>query len=111
MHGTVAEVLTAARWILANVGWTKRAFARDKRGEALWARGNWNDLAVCFCARGAVYATTFDSDSKTMAAVALDAAVTDGDCGNGVAGFNDRQRSVAPVLALFDRVIRAEAGK
>ena len=99
MKGSVKEVLTAAKWILQNVGWTKGALARDAAGE--WVRSN-EPSATCFCIRGAVSATTFDRRSKATAEDAMRDTLTNG----SLVEFNDSQATVKPILALIDRTIR-----
>jgi hypothetical protein len=55
MSKEVAEVLTKARNILEDLGWTQACFAKDKNGLAVDFD---NSEATCFCSAGAIWKAT-----------------------------------------------------
>lgn len=78
--------------------WTRLASARRADGASTYAL---DELAVCWCLSGGTYVVEpefagFDLD------VALKAALPRG-C--GIVEFNDRQKTVKPVLRLIDKAI------
>jgi hypothetical protein len=96
----VLEALVEARGRLAPPGaWTKGEFARDADGHAV---DSLDPAAVCFCAAGAIDATT--AGDFNLYSAARDALMEDMDS-RGLAHFNDTQNSVEPVLAQFDKTI------
>lgn len=101
---TVKETLTAARWILENVGWCQGSYYKDKNGSnvGLAARHNPENVA-CACALGSIYLVENDEP------FAIDKAITtlaDASKIGSIADFNDDPgRTKQEVLDLFDRAI------
>jgi hypothetical protein len=101
---TAVEILRYARALLAKRGgWTKGSNARDKRGLSI----NATDANACkFCAFGAIYRSNYDLNRETSTSPVETLLLKAFDKeGFGLAGFNDRQTTVKPVLALYDKAI------
>lgn len=95
---TPGQVLREARQLLVEKGWTRGQYAIDARGTPVSAR---NPDAAAFCMLGAVQ-HVYGSFGASAVIRLLERAA-----GPGVEliSFNDRRRSVKPVLDLFDRAI------
>lgn len=93
------EILTKSRDLIANVGWTQRASARDVTGNAVSPR---NPEATCFCMIGALQAVRdgfLAGDPELNRAYK---ALTDACDGQYPAYFNDaRRRTKEEVLARY----------
>jgi hypothetical protein len=95
------EILIRARGFLAR-GWCQNTLARDADGNAVKPI---SERAVAWCAIGAVDATRMPWNMGAKPALRrLEAAI-----GQPINDFNDRQKTVGPVLAAFDRAIRSPA--
>src|SRR5258706_13599040 len=97
---TVVKVLRAARAKLVK-GWTKNMDAVDRHGTEVDPRGV---TAVRWCASGAVRATGAPKRLREQARKYLSGVLKTPE---EYWDFNDRQKRKAPVLAMFDRAIRA----
>ena len=90
------KILRAAREKISAPGaWTQRITARNALGQSTQSRSS---DAVCWCARGALWAVSDDSDSPVeWLTAAADV---------GLIYFNDTPgRTQAEVLAVFDKAI------
>jgi hypothetical protein len=88
---------------LVERGWCREALARDRKGR--WVHPTAGS-AVAWCASGALIAAAgaaFDL-CWLPASNRLEAAIG----GEDICIFNNRQESVEPVLAAFDRAIAGE---
>jgi hypothetical protein len=95
------ELLIRARSLLKR-GWCRGTAAQTSFGLPVSLYSRW---AVAWCASGALKAArtgTSDLDYR-RASIRLIAAIG----GVNIADFNDRQETVEPVLAAFDRAIAA----
>lgn len=76
---TSTEVLQAAKWILENVGWTRKQFTKT----------NGKGKVVGVCASQALYSVEIDNDTygyiRGEARRRLEEVI-----GNDIVGFNDR---------------------
>lgn len=69
--------------------WTKRAYARNAKGEKI---ESWNPDAVCFCLKGAINRCYQDSTEHALVADKVENAIARKDGFNiGIACFNDRE--------------------
>lgn len=113
MTQTPLEILIAARAKIAEPErWTKGTFSRNAEGEPCAV--DWGPAAVCWCALGAINATTNKMhqlyELKSAAKDALALAVSPSH--DSVAYFNDDPATThADVLAAFDRAIAGLGGK
>jgi len=97
-------LLIRARGFLER-GWCRNAVARDAAGNGVWPT---DEKAVAWCAGGALIGAGMHHDlvsCLTHPAVRRLWAVIGDDC---IAPFNNRQETVEPVLAAFDRAIAAD---
>lgn len=82
-------------------GWSRGTYARDANGSIVPPH---SPKAVCWCAVGALIAvgvhTPHPARNRLLAAIRT---------GESLSTFNDRQETVEPVLAAFDRAIAAGA--
>lgn len=102
---TVRDHLIAARALIER-GWCQRNYATDARGLAVEER---DPSACAWCVLGAVWATEQASGSSDVLARLREAAKLRR---RQLHDWNDAPgRTRADVLALFDRVIAAEAGQ
>lgn len=101
-----AEILRVAREkISAPKHWTKGEYARDGHGKPVFSQ---SPDAVCWCARGAIYAADPD-DKDRLSHRFLREAIQEQAGHDSIVGFNDGTRHDR-VLAAFDRAIQlAEA--
>jgi hypothetical protein len=83
-------------------GWCRKSYARSRLGIPVSTTCQW---AVSWCAVGAIKAATSTATNREVqkAYARLRGAMGLID----IIDFNDRQRSVEPVLAAFDRAIAA----
>ena len=92
--------LRAARRLVKR-GWTRNAWARSRDGRAVH---QFSRVAVRFSLSGAIYrVTTYPPSSGQDCYSVLIKAI--GCRSEGLANWNDRQKSKRPVLAAFDRAI------
>lgn len=100
IHETT-ELLRRARALVAR-GWCRGALARNRFGFRV---SPYSRRAVSWCASGALNAAamTDSRQSYFLAVCRLKDAIPD----EGIVAFNDRQKTVEPVLAAFDRAIAA----
>lgn len=93
---TVIEVLTEAR-ALVEQGWTQRAWARDRFGNA----GMWDEPTACeWCLVGALASAGFGSGYNSAWKILRELT------GDPLSAFNDAPgRTQAEVLDLLDRAI------
>lgn len=100
----VLAVLREARRLIAEVGWTQWAFARDVDSIEVSPK---NPKACCFCLFGAVIRanSNLGFPARVRAAVdqALDSAV--GPTHSNHVIFNDHARTKEDVLAVLDKAI------
>lgn len=99
---TPREVLIAARWIIANVGWTQGANATDVHGRGVPIDSK---LAARFCSLGAIDVTEVEysivSKEKTKDLLRQFLLPY-----SDIVSFNDTPgRTKAEVLAVFDLAI------
>jgi len=96
------EILIRARGFLER-GWCQNTLARDADGNAIKPI---SERVVAWCAIGAVDATRMPWDTAAkMGLRRLEAAIG----GKPINDFNDRQTTVGPILAAFDRAIGSAA--
>ena len=95
-------LLVRARALVAR-GWCRGALARNLLG---WHVRPDSRRAIYWCANGALIAAavtgSHSGQGHYLAASRLKGAIPDAE---GIAAFNDRQKTVEPVLAAFDRAI------
>lgn len=112
----VVETLKKAK-ILMQKGWTTGSMARGPDGNSAWST---SDEACCWCALGSLRAVCkysadpedFDVDAYEAARTSIETVLTSRGELDDVTVFNDAQKSVEPVLELFDEAIAlAEAGQ
>src|SRR5215472_16812630 len=95
------EVLVAAKWMLENVGWTQRKFARNKMGNSC-ALDDYEQVA-CYCAAGAIFAVKSESEIFiNQARIALRGAM---DAGSLVTWNDEPGRTREQVLEAFQKAI------
>ena len=92
-------LLIRARGFIAR-GWCRTANAQDAKGFVVSVH---SEHAVAWCMAGALMAAGMSRDYGHPAYQRLKCAVG----GELVLGFNDRQKTVEPILAAFDRAIAA----
>jgi hypothetical protein len=98
---TTKEVLIAARWILANVGWCQGAWFRNKRGTPTIPSNQVGSA----CILGALQLVEADPFARIGAKELLLKFVPNEAC--TLSGFNDTVgRTKKEVLTLFDRAIK-----
>jgi hypothetical protein len=95
------DLLIRARGLLER-GWCRGAHARNLIGFKV---SPYSRHATAWCASGALYAAALIASDldRRRANIRLIAAIE----GEYLTDFNDRQRTVEPVLAAFDRAIAA----
>jgi hypothetical protein len=106
---TAVEILKYARALLAKRGgWTKTFYARSRTSRAVAA----NSPNACrFCAYGALLRAVHDLDAEQLYApltprvVAFNALEQSTPDPNGIVHFNDKQATVRPILAVYDKAI------
>jgi hypothetical protein len=82
-------------------GWCRHADAKDRFG---WSIEPTSDRAVEWCAYGALRAAGWSNGDRDHPALhRLQAAINS----RRIAAFNNRQETVEPILAAFDRAITA----
>jgi hypothetical protein len=96
-------LLIRARALVAR-GWCRGARARNFLGFAVSQYSRW---ATRWCASGALAAARLVASGVDYRRAQLRLIAAMGD--EYIFDFNDRQRTVQPVLAAFDRAIRASA--
>ncbi|ORE90682.1 hypothetical protein ATO13_22221 [Stappia sp. 22II-S9-Z10] len=101
MSAAVAEVLRKARGYVER-GWTQRSFARGPDGAVV---SPVDASATCWCSIGAIMAASnYDMTVYVPASDALRAAIA----GSNLPRWNDDlRRTLADVLAAFDKAIAA----
>lgn len=100
MTDEATDLLIRARSFIER-GWCQNAVALDDNHRPC---GVTDERAVAWCAHGALVASGVEPGAKTHPAmIRLCAAMGDSIIGN----FNDRQETVEPILAAFDRAIAA----
>lgn len=111
---TAKEGLISARYLLATKGWTQNVSARDRNGQPCLAA---SPEATCYCALGACTAAFTKQTPQLEEAIErlqltlkhLKLALGQFDLGS-IALYNDTEgRTLAEVLALFDKTIEALA--
>lgn len=102
---TVKEVLTAARWILENVGWCQQSYYKTKAGDE---RFNIEEVSVsedigCACAIGSIYLVEVSDPDLRHKAVAVLEKITNY---KNLANWNDApERTKKDVVKLFSKGI------
>jgi hypothetical protein len=98
IHGAT-EVLIQARALVVR-GWCRGTLARNWFGRSV---SPYPRRAVKWCASGALKAAamTCSSQDHWLATCRLNGVIPDDD----IVDFNDRQKTVEPVLAAFDQAI------
>ena len=81
-------------------GWCRGTDAIDKSGVAAQP---WSEDAVAWCASGALEAAQAGASDLEYRRALLRLQDATGD--ELIAAFNDRQQTVEPILAVFDRAI------
>lgn len=109
----VSKVLREARRLIAEVGFTTKAYARDAAGRMV---APTNNAACCFCSLGAINRAGSGSTLGFRNAVAsvLQRAIAEIDptsTGCWVDDWSDAQTSAEPVLAAFDKAIEIEESR
>jgi hypothetical protein len=86
-------------------GWCRWVFAQDTTGCDVVST---SEYAIAWCANGALFAAGLlrDGYNWNPAVLRLEAAIG----GEEIHAFNNRQETVEPVLAAFDRAIAARMG-
>lgn len=85
-------------------GWCREASARDLNGYKVPARSSG---AVSWCAFGALIAAGLPTHDTAHPAYLKLVYAVKALGGSDIADFNDRQETVEPILAAFDRAIAA----
>ena len=99
----VLTTLKEARILLSTPkAWTINCLARNAREQAVSPE---DETSVCWCAAGALYKVNPGLDGAALAAWNVLDRTAFEIHGLSVATFNDAQKSVEPVLELFDRAI------
>jgi hypothetical protein len=93
-------LLIRARSLLER-GWCRGVPAIDAEG---WMVHPVSEKAIAWCASGALIAAGWCRTDLDHPAIHRLSAAMDG----SICGFNDRQESVEPILAAFDRAIAGE---
>lgn len=118
MSAEVTATLIGARRLLAEVGWTQGAFARNAAGNVLSdscgfagaydVAGVLREVAACYCAEGAIAAAA----PTLLAAYAAVAVVRRAAGACCLHRWNDaRGRTREEVLEAFDRAIALAGGQ
>jgi hypothetical protein len=95
------EIVTKARDILANKGWTQGNYARNQFGTPVYLGSS---EATCFCAVGALALAAEDNDLIILDEHPLLDAFARRTQSN-IADWNDQKgRTIEQVLDLFDKV-------
>jgi hypothetical protein len=105
---TVKEVLTAARWMIENVGWCQGSYyiSKDEVGcfNPSFEMGNASNVS-CMCASGAVYLVEATKELQNQSLDFLWGTIGVG-TEVSVPDWNDQpKRTKEQVLAAFDRAI------
>jgi hypothetical protein len=79
-------------------GWCRSVFALDRYGHGIEPT---SEYAVAWCMLGALRAAGWSDDADHPALTLLREAAGDA----YLVKFNDRQKTVKPILAVFDRAI------
>jgi hypothetical protein len=101
MSDETTALLIRARGFLVR-GWCRGALAIDDDGKIVDPK---SERAVAWCADGALVAAGLGPDRRSHPAMRRLLATID--C-RDIGIFNNRQETVEPVLAAFDRAIAAE---
>jgi hypothetical protein len=102
---TANEVLTLARSLLVDVGWTQGSFGRTATGMAVCYS---HPRAIAYCALGALYAA--DEKTKCLPNVRLQAetALRNQCPHTKLVIYNDNAaRTKEDIIALYDKAIEA----
>lgn len=103
---TVKEVLTAARWIIDNVGWCQKYYYKTKAGLGRFDVSSATDVD-CACSIGAIYLTEASPVLQNQALDMFDSTLNDVSGVPFIATWNDkRDRTKEEVLAVFDKAIK-----
>lgn len=103
MSAETAARLRTARQLLVDKGWTKGQMARNRDNEPEFPESRH---ARCYCAIGALWAAV-PSGQRLEPLGALLAALPEGY--GDIGRYNDQTaRTLADILALYDRAIAAE---
>jgi hypothetical protein len=97
---SIKEILIAARAKIERPeNWAQGAFARNKQGRDVIPKGK---TSVCWCALGAIIATTnnYEDEDKAASLLRLELNAYE----NSISKFNDISTH-AEVLAMFDLAI------
>ena len=86
-------------------GWCRGDLARDANGNGVWPT---EQQAVAWCAGGALIAAGMPYNVVSILAHPATRRLRAAIAGGNIAGFNNRQETVEPVLAAFDRAIAGE---
>lgn len=102
MNQTV-EILTNAKQILIDKGWTQNVLARNQHGIMVW---HTESEAVCFCSVGAIDRATFDLIGESQATNdvvrTLRCALPEGQ--TSIAAYND-SHTFEEVIEMFNNAI------
>lgn len=94
-----AGALREARGVLER-GWTQGSFARDANAYSVSSK---NPDATCWCAAGAIQKVVGCPEAYFIWDAISD--VLHDETGQTISEFNDSQKTVEPVLEVFDRFI------